>query len=502
MRRVVVQGDGNRVFTGDFESLRDAYISPEAVFQRVALDRFAGRGWLADEVDAFLRGCDHGYFILEADAGVGKTTFLAWLVKQRGYIHFFAEQAPGQDGIDVGLRSLAAKVIRAWDLRPYADDGVIPGSAVRPDFLDRLLREAADVRDLRRPGEPIVLAVDGLDEAGTPPGLNVLGLPRTLPKGVYLIVAYRVGAVALRVESPKHVFRLEANADANLGDMRTYLEQAARRSPIAGALSGADGPEAFTRALMSKCQGVWIYLHYVIDEVERGHRHPHDLDTLPDNHWEYYADFWRRQRDADPGAWEEVLVPLLCTLAAYQEGLTAETLFRLAGVPQALAVYRRILDERWRAFLKVDDSGERRLYRPYHASMRDFLEGRVDLTEFQGANRSFSLGLTATTVRSHGRIADFYLSSWGGMAEALPRLGSAVGPGMDEGYGLRHLPAHLTTAGRVPELHRLLRLERWEVVARPDHSGDSSAAPVEASRRNPSRYGLPPTSGRARSRVS
>jgi hypothetical protein len=183
IRSILITGNGCQVFVGDYDRLRDAYISPQSVFDRVQLDRFIGRIWLTDEVDAFLRGQDRGYFILEAAAGLGKTAFLAHLVKERGYIHLFAEQVRGQEGVAPGLRSLAAQLIVAWDLQPFVADDVLPGDAARPDFLDRLLREAARTRDLHRPGEPIVLVVDGLDEAGTPPGQNVLGLPRVLPKG-------------------------------------------------------------------------------------------------------------------------------------------------------------------------------------------------------------------------------------------------------------------------------------------------------------------------------
>src|SRR4051812_1903489 len=213
VRSIIVQGDRNRVFAGDYERLRDAYISPWSVFERVKLDRFVGREWLTERVDAFLRENDRGYFILEAAAGLGKTAFLAHLVRTRGTIHLFAEQARGQDGIAPGLRSLAAQVIRAWTLSPYFADDVLPRAAVRPDFLESLLVEAARQRDLRRSGEPIVLVVDGMDEAGTPPGQNVLGLPRVLPRGVYLLVAHRPVPVALTVEKPRCRHRLQAEAD-------------------------------------------------------------------------------------------------------------------------------------------------------------------------------------------------------------------------------------------------------------------------------------------------
>jgi len=39
---------------------------------------------------------------------------LAWLVKERNYIHHFAELAPGQEGIETGLKNLAAQIILAY----------------------------------------------------------------------------------------------------------------------------------------------------------------------------------------------------------------------------------------------------------------------------------------------------------------------------------------------------------------------------------------------------
>ncbi len=119
-------GEGNRsviigrdvinsiVVTDDYERLRDAYIEPWSVFERVRLDYFVGREWLLREVDAFLRDHDRGYFILEAKAGLGKTTFLAWLVCERDYIHHFTELAPGLDGVGRGLKNLAAQVVLAY----------------------------------------------------------------------------------------------------------------------------------------------------------------------------------------------------------------------------------------------------------------------------------------------------------------------------------------------------------------------------------------------------
>jgi hypothetical protein len=332
----LITGDHNRVFVGEYERLRDAYIPPWSVFARVHLEHFAGREWLTREVDAFLHAQDHGYFILEAGAGLGKTAFLAHLVQERGYIHHFVELAPGLDGVVSGLRNLAAQLVRAWDLGSYRADEILPGAAFRPDFLQNLLFETARRRDELKPGEKIVLAVDALDEAGTPSGQNVLGLPKVLPKGVYVIVSQRPVEVPLAVlEGLRPVFRLEATNAWNLSDMRAYLERAATWAGITQALAEAHASaEQFVTTLLAKCQGVWIYLHYVVMEIECGERSPLNLDSLPQGVWQYYAQYWLRWRDyAD--AWYAEHLPLLSTLAAVQEDVPLGQLCTLAGVAGA-----------------------------------------------------------------------------------------------------------------------------------------------------------------------
>ena len=183
IQSIFATGDHNQFFVGDYQRLADAYLHPWPVFDRVQLDRFTGRVWLASRVDDFLTCHDRGVFVLEAEAGLGKTAFLAHLARERGYIHHFVELARGLDGVAPGLKSLAAQLVRAWKLNPYTAEAVLPGSAARPEFLQNLLKEAADRRDQAQPGEPIILVIDALEEAGTPSGQNVLGLPRILPRG-------------------------------------------------------------------------------------------------------------------------------------------------------------------------------------------------------------------------------------------------------------------------------------------------------------------------------
>jgi hypothetical protein len=442
---------------GDYELLRDAYIEPWSVFQRVDVEHFVGREWLVAEVDAFLAAEDRGYFILEAPAGVGKTAFLAHLAAHRGYIHHFVELARGPDGLAAGLKSLAAQLVRASELVPYIAEEVLPPAAgSRPDFFAHLLKRASDRLTSER--QRLVIVVDALDEAAAPVGHNTLGLPEVLPRGVFFIVSQRPVPVRLDTDAPVRVFPLAAEHERNLADMRRFLSQAVAAEPVATAVRASNyDPAAVVAALLERSAGVWIYLHYVLLDIGREQSEPLDLDVLPDGIWDYYARFWRRWRDERREAWFAVHLPLLATLSVIQEDASSDLLGALADLNKDPS-RDALLDEDWRPFLAVSEGDEAR-YRPYHASFREFLEGRLDREGRRAMDRALARELAAAHREAHTRIADRYLSRWGGLEAGLPELSEDSVRLLDGGYGFRHLTAHLAESGRHEELDRLLQVE-------------------------------------------
>jgi hypothetical protein len=60
---------------------------------------------------------------------------------------------------------------------------------------------------------------------------------------------------------------------------------------------------------------------------------------------------------------------------------------------------------------------------------------------------------------AHRRIVHHYLNKWGGLEQGLPGLRRSETRRTDEGYGLRHLGAHLLGGGETETLRRLLTLE-------------------------------------------
>ena len=180
--------------------------------------------------------------------------------------------------------------------------------------------------------------------------------------------------------------------------------------------------ESFVATLFDRSQGVWIYLKYVLDEIEAGRRSPLRLDELPQGLWQYYARFWKEWKERQQAAWETLHLPLLSTLAAAQESLTLEDLISLAGVdtaPPVLPRLRKVFSVEWSPYLATSPAGpgprSPRSYRFYHASLREFFAGSIDRRGLLHAEEVFIDELADATRQAHARISDIFIHRWGGL---------------------------------------------------------------------------------------
>ena len=448
--------------------LADAYIDPTPVFKRVELERFVGRQWITAAIETFQQSNDRGYFVLEAEAGMGKTAYLAHYAQHADCVHHFSELAPGSEGIAPTIRNIASQLVNRWRLPRDPSTAHLAERADRPDALQSLLFRIAAHRDETDPGKPVIVVVDALDEAGTPRGQNVLGLPQALPRGVYLVVSQRPVQVSLTVQPPRTVFTIKAGNKHNLKDAKDYVTATLQALQAVGSAASADVPAAID-ALLAKSNGNWIYLHYVFAEIQRGDRKLDDLQSLPAGLWQYYARYWLAWRAEHSESWDNLHLPVLAALGAAQEAVSGQVLAALANVPETGS--RELLEERWLPFLNVYESDPPR-YRLYHASLREFLEGRVDLEQLTAQEQSFNRSLSKAVRSAHAAIADRYLNAWGGLKDHLPGLRDVLLRERDERYGLKHLVAHFEHAARHDELHALLALEwRHDEVSRGRRSG-------------------------------
>jgi transcriptional regulator with XRE-family HTH domain len=244
------------------QALKDLVLSPAEIFERVRLSDFEGRDWLEHDLDSFLsdRTRDRGVWLLVGEAGSGKTSFLAHLVRERGYTYLFAEHVPGDANLPRALQSIGAQLISRYRLNQITV-GDVRLQSNQPDFLRRLLYAVAE-----RVGESeqVVILLDGIDEAGTVPGGNVLGLPQHLPRGIYLVLSQQPRPVALNIYPPPHRVDLELLDPRNQRDMEAFLWRVITTPTIAqGLRTTGQREDDFVRVLMEKSAGNWMYLSYI-----------------------------------------------------------------------------------------------------------------------------------------------------------------------------------------------------------------------------------------------
>jgi hypothetical protein len=375
-----------------------------ALFADVLAGGFTGRRWLIEQIDGFVAERPCGYLWVEGDAGVGKTALAAHLVRERGWAGHFSRLTLGGSA-RVALRNLAGQLAREHDLAP---GGLLPERWCTPEGFPALLAKITP---------PLVLVVDGADEAEQVAGAQPWGLPMELPQGVFVVGTYRTGSPPPRSTAPASVLRLCATDPRNIADVAEHVAQV--RPDGAGEL-------------VERCGGVWVYLRYVLNEIRQGTRTT--ADPLPNDLARYYVDALERWSRTD------ALLPLLATLGVAGEPLGVPALAALSDVDEGAV--REHCHRTLRPFLGAVDGQNGRGFALYHASLREFLAGVRPGDDGPEQDWKWWDVLRPATTAAHDRIAEHYLTG-------------TVG----DGYSLRHLARHLVGAGRDEDLHQLLHAD-------------------------------------------
>lgn len=416
------------------------------------------REWLLAEIEAFCLEHDRGYFLIEGDAGMGKTTFAAWLAWQKRCAAHFAQLDPDAGTTKVAVRSLGAQLIAAWNLQELAPRMVLPEEAGSYAWFRSVLQAAARSRDEAAPGTPIILVADALDAAAEhPPGHLPMGLPDQLPGGVYIVATARPGG--LPHEPAEETYArcvLDRARDENMADLRQYIARSAAEGSLARAIASARITlDQFTASLLEPSLGSWIYVRHVLEAIRQDPAKAGELPALPRGLKNYYDSNVASLCEGSDGT--SLYLPLLATLAVVAEHVDVPTLAALAGVADRRQVQHAV-DRGLLPYCSVTHApGERRsLFRIGHPSLSEYLRGNPDAAaaDHAGVRRE---EIAEACQDAQSRICDRYLNAWGGLDRGLPGLEANPDlAGMDRGYGLRWLASHLLIAGRDGDLHSLL----------------------------------------------
>ena len=441
---------------------------PGPIFTAVGVETFTGREWLVDEVDGFLATNPCGYVFVEAEAGLGEDSICCLASEDSRLFCLIFPVTPGAGQFAGRCRILRRSSSENLSLVIRRRAGCYL-SGPRPRAVLSLCWVWPRSGHGRVDAD-LVLVVDGMDEAELSEDDLAFGLPPLLPDDVYVIGTYRTGHTPGRPDSPAVTVRISKADQRNSSDICEFLAKAVVEEVLAAKLAQAGMDRgAFTSVLAERCGGIWVCLRYVLQEVRLGLRLPDTIAGLPTGLRDYYADQIRRWQK-DP-AWNEALLPLLATLGVAGEPLPITVLARLAGELDVAQV-RRWCDLTVRPLLTATRPAEMASplrYEIYHSSFREVLRALPSEWPAEpGAEPSYDLDALAdelqrATLGAHSRIADGYLTHFGGLDAGLPVLARRpAAAGIDGGYPLRHLAQHLQHAGREAELHALL------AVAKPD----------------------------------
>jgi len=379
-----VYGNPNaRVLFGEDADVRNA---PPAIREKILdfkpliqrkTEGFVGRQWLFDAIDGFVADTPRGYVQILGDPGIGKTTLVAEMVKRRKHPHHFNIRSEGIQKPEQFLPNLCAQLVARFRLGPSSlPPEVSRDAAVLSNFLEKAAAK------LRPSGRKLLVLVDALDESdekAVTRGSNTLYLPTDLPEGVFFVVTSRRGGPALHYSCAEHKIDLQKETENNFADVRLFAENWLGKEGIQTYIrhQGLDATE-FVDEIVRLSEGNFMYLHYVLPEIEKGTYKGRSFAELPSGLAKYYEDHWRRMREGDPTAWFDYKLPVLVALTIAKEPISLELISKFSQVKQSAHIHEVLAE--WAGFLQpaeVEEAGERETrWRLYHDSFHDFIAAK------------------------------------------------------------------------------------------------------------------------------
>src|SRR4028118_1724293 len=334
---------------------------------------FCGRRFVFDNFQQFITKNPHGYFTIIGDAGMGKSSIVAKYVSEHKSPCYFNILVEGRNRPELFLKSIRQQLIDRYHL-PNSADADLP----------TLLANVAGKLTL---GEPLVIAIDALDEVEQEPGENLLHLPISLPDNVYFLLTrrpYHLGKKRLSVSPGVPVKELdlrdEQYVNFNQDDIKEYIlfvlnadseykDGLRKWIQERGILD-----TSFVEQLANKSENNFMYLRYVLPAIAKGDYNDLSLKQLPDGLQEYYQNHWVRMGlEAKPGQLMEIVLYILLEIGT---PIPCEMIAGIAKEDECDV--EAVLDE-WVEYLKKQNVDGEFCYGIYHASFLDFLKAKREM---------------------------------------------------------------------------------------------------------------------------
>jgi len=349
---------------------------------------FCGRLFVFDNFQQFITANPHGYFTIIGDAGMGKSSIVAKYVSEHKSPCYFNILVEGRNRPELFLKSIRQQLIDRYQLPNLAD-------ADLPTLL-------AKVAGKLTWGQPLVIAIDALDEVEQEPGENLLHLPTTLPDNVYFLLTrrpYHLGKKRMSVSPGVPVKELDLRDDQyvnfNQDDIKEYILFVLNadydyKDGLRKWIQERGIPDAsFIEQLANKSENNFMYLRYVLPAIAKGDYNDLSLKQLPDGLQEYYQNHWVRMGlEAKPGQLMEIVLYILLEIG------TPIDCEMIAGIAmEDECDVKAVLDE-WVEYLKRQNVDGEICYGIYHASFLDFLKAKREMDSKRKLFREVSQRIT------------------------------------------------------------------------------------------------------------
>lgn len=376
-----------RYFSAAVPSIREE-IRDYSWYIKEKTQDFIGRQYIFDSITSFTEINRRGYFFIQGAPGMGLTSLAAQMVKTNGYVHHFNIKSEGICTAEAFLRNVCAQLIARYKLN-YAS---LPPEATRDGgFLSQLL---AEISAILGTNEKAMIVISGLDDVDSlSPGTNLLYLPQSLPQGIYIIATGRAGTFPLYIECEQYHVDIGGDFPAAIADCEEYIKRAIKL-PGTQAYIVAQGinDEGFIKLLIDKSGSNFMYLRYVLPEIERGTYTNLELAAFPDGLMNFYEDHWQRMRGKDQASWFEYQLPILMALTVLQRPVSIDEIVDISRVRERVRILATL--QEWAPYLHeelvVHQSKSQKRYSVYHRSFYHFLTLREEI-KYMRADRKRAL---------------------------------------------------------------------------------------------------------------
>ena len=332
--------------------------------------RFCGRGFVFETFQQFITENPHGYFTIVGDAGMGKSSIVAKYVSEHKSPCYFNILVEGRNRPELFLKSIRRQLIDRYQL-PKSEDADLP----------TLLAQVAGKLTYE---QPLVIAIDALDEVEQEPGENLLYLPRNLPNNVYFLLTrrpYSLDKKRLLVDVTEKELDLrdEKYVNFNQDDIKEYIRFVINTDSDKNGLknwiqSRNIADTTFVEQVANKSENNFMYLRYVLPAIAKGDYNNLDLTELPYGLQNYYQNHWVRMgMEAEPGQLMEIVLYILLEIGT---PIPCEMIAGIAKVDECDV--GKVLDE-WVEYLKKQQVDGEICYTIYHASFLDFLKSKREM---------------------------------------------------------------------------------------------------------------------------